>query len=491
MTVSWRKPDKLVKSGATHAHSNDIIATPDKYFTSRQPGSRPDRNGQTRRRGSQRKDIEIERTRFPRSATSRAARRTVAGMAFTAAFAWHELMRVALIDPSLFTLPYDAALAAGLRDEGHDVLLYGRPPDANDGGLNDAPLVPGFYRFAGHRALKALPNPVRLAIKGADHVASMFWLRRGLRRNPPDVIHFQWLPLPFVDRRFLAGLRRIAPLVLTVHDTNPFNGAPSSGLQGVGMAKLFGAFERLVVHTARGRERLIDQHVDPSRISVLPHGLLGAEAAARATREQAGAIVTFLVFGKIKPYKGIDVLIEAFARLPEELRRNARLRVVGKPYMDLEPLRALAAARGVDPGLDPRFVADDELPGLFASGTIATFPYREIEASGVLSLALANGRPILASRIGGFAESLTDGVHGQLVAPDDPAALATAMARFVRDPRFVAQCESNVAALARAIPPWPEIARRTVEIYAAARAGWAGRMIPPHRLPIRKSVPQR
>jgi len=393
-------------------------------------------------------------------------------MSFTAFFAWHELMRVALIDPSLFTLPYDAALAAGLRDQGHDVLLYGRVPDASDGSLDNAPLVPGFYRFAGHPALKVLPNQVRLAIKGVDHVASMLWLRRRLRRDPPDIIHFQWLPLPFVDRRFLAGLRRIAPLVLTVHDTNPFNGAPSSGLQGVGMAKLFGAFERLVVHTVRGRDRLIDQHVDPSRISVLPHGLLGADAAARAIREQAGPVVTFLVFGKIKPYKGIDVLIEAFARLPEDLRRNARLRVVGKPYMDLDPLRALAAARGVDPGLEPRFVADDELPGLFAPGTIATFPYREIEASGVLSLALANGRPILASRIGGFAESLTDGVHGHLVQPDDPAALATAMARFAGDPRFVAQCESNVAALARAIPPWPEIARRTVEIYAAARAGW-------------------
>jgi glycosyltransferase involved in cell wall biosynthesis len=378
-------------------------------------------------------------------------------------------MRVALIDPSLFTLPYDTALAGGLRGEGHEVLLYGREPDIDDNSADNAPLVPGFYRVAGHRVLKRFPGPVRLAIKGADHIASMFWLRRRLRLNPPDIIHFQWLPLPFVDRHFLEGLHRIAPLVLTVHDTNPFNGAPSSGLQGVGMARLFGAFERLIVHTTRGRERLIEQGVDPSRVAVLPHGLLGDNTPIEVP-DQATGDVTFLVFGKIKPYKGIDVLIEAFGRLPARLREKARLRVVGKPYMDLQPLRGLALARSVDPGLEPRFVADDELPGLFGPGTIATFPYREIEASGVLALALAHGRPILASRIGGFAETLTDGVHGLLVEPDDPASLAAAMTRFLDDPRFMAECASNVAALARAMPTWPEIARSTAEIYAAARA---------------------
>jgi glycosyltransferase involved in cell wall biosynthesis len=376
-------------------------------------------------------------------------------------------MRVALVDPSLFTLPYDAALAAGLRGEGHEVLLYGREPDAHDGSATNVPLVPGFYRVAGHRALKNLPRPVRLAIKGADHIASMLWLRRKLIRDRPEVIHFQWLPLPLVDRRFLAGFRQIAPLVLTVHDTNPFNGAPSSGLQGVGMSKLFGAFERLIVHTTRGRERLIGQGVDPSRVSVLPHGLLG-DAATALPLDHVNGVVTFLVFGKIKPYKGIDVLIEAFARLPAGLRERARLRVAGKPYMDLGPLRALAVARGVDPGLEPRFVADEELPALFGPDTVATFPYREIEASGVLAVAIANGRPILASRIGGFAEALTEGVHGLLVEPNDPAALAAAMTRFLDGPAFMANCVDNVTALAHAMPTWAEIARCTAEIYASA-----------------------
>jgi hypothetical protein len=51
-------------------------------------------------------------------------------------------MRVALIDPSLFTLPYDRGLARGLAAAGHHVVLHGRRPGANDGACTDIELVP-------------------------------------------------------------------------------------------------------------------------------------------------------------------------------------------------------------------------------------------------------------------------------------------------------------------------------------------------------------
>ncbi|MBV9654970.1 MAG: glycosyltransferase family 4 protein [Acetobacteraceae bacterium] len=376
-------------------------------------------------------------------------------------------MRIALIDPSLFTLPYDAALAAGLDARGHQVVLYGRTPDPGETPPPGLQLVPGFYRVAERRPVRALPRTLRLGVKGADHLASMLWLRRAVRAWRPDVLHFQWLPLPVIDRRFLPGLRRLAPLVLTVHDTDPFNGDPSAALQGIGATGAFGAFDRLIVHTASGRERLIAGGADPARVTVMPHGPLGTPVPAPAPDAMDGD-VTFLLFGKIKPYKGADLLIEAFARVAEPLRRRARLRIVGKPYMDIQPLRTLAAAHGVDPGLEPRFVADPEIPALFGPGTVAVFPYREIEASGVLTLALSHGRPVIASRIGGFAETLTDGVHGALIATGDAPALAAAMTRLLTDRAWTAACARNAAALAAAVPDWPTIADSTVALYKAA-----------------------
>ena len=377
-------------------------------------------------------------------------------------------LRVALIDPSLFTLPYDAALAAGLQAEGHQVVLHGRTPGPDDNATDGAPLRASFYRVADAPALARLPRTLRLGIKGLDHAWSMQALVRRLRRERPDVIHFQWLPLPVVDRRFLGRLRAIAPLVLTVHDTNPFNGNPTGTLQKLGARAAFADFDRLIVHTEQGRARLLAHGEGRDRIAVMPHGLLG-RASAHAAADPMQGEVTFLLFGKIKPYKGADLLIEAFARLDPALRAQARLRIVGKPYMDLEPLYQLARRHGVSDrvAVEPRFVGDEEVGGIFGPGVVASFPYREIEASGVLSLAITFGRPILAARLGSFIEAVQDGEHGLLVPPEDVGALSAAMARFVEDRGFAAACAASVLALTASVPTWPEIARRTAALYAS------------------------
>lgn len=379
-------------------------------------------------------------------------------------------MRVALIDPSLFTLPYDQALAAGLRAAGHDATIYGRRPgpDDPDNPPGSAPLIPHFYRWSDSPAGRRLPSPIRLGLKGVDHTLSMLTLLRRLRRERPDVIHFQWLPLPVIDRRILPALGRVAPLVLTVHDTNPFNGDPSAGLQQRGFFDSFRAFARLIVHTAQGRTRLHHSGVPAERLAVLPHGTL-LHAPSRPTDPMTGPL-TFTLFGKIKPYKGADVLIEAFASIPQTLRADARLRIIGKPYMDLAPLHALATRLGVATQLDiePRFVSDAELPDLFAPGVVAVFPYREIEASGVLSIALACGRPVLASRLGNFAETIEDGIQGALLPPGDAQTLGAAMTRLLADRAHAATCAAAARTLANTTPTWDEIGHMTAETYRAA-----------------------
>jgi len=379
-------------------------------------------------------------------------------------------MRVALVDPSLFTLPYDSALAAGLKAAGHDVVLFGRRPGRDDNAADGIRLEHSFYRVATTPAVMALPKPLRLGVKGLDHIVSMAAFGRRITQWRPDVIHFQWLALPLLDRRFLPRLRRIAPLVLTVHDSNPFNGNPAAFVQKLGINASLAYFDRIIVHTEQGRARLAQQGIDHARVMVMPHGLLGASDAKAEAKDTIQGRLTFLLFGKLKPYKGADLLIEAFSRLPEELRRKASVRIVGKPYMDLGPLDALAERLGIgtEVAIEPRFVGDDQVASLFAPDVVATFPYREIEASGVLSLAIAYGRPILATRLGGFAEQIEDNVHGATVPPDDPAALSAAMARFVADRAFTADCARNVRRLAARVPGWDAIARSTAAVYEAA-----------------------
>jgi glycosyltransferase involved in cell wall biosynthesis len=380
-----------------------------------------------------------------------------------------ELLRVALIDPSLFTIPYDAKLADALSDLGHRVTVYGEARKPGDEPAELAELRPLFYAELRRLATARWPRQALRVAKGALHWRSMRRLTEELRQSRPDVIHFQWSPLPAIDRLFLRELRGLAPVVLTAHDSRPFNGA-AWRLQKWGATSIWKEFDGLIVHTEEARERLVACGVPPSCVVRIPHGLLHDVAPLAPRPAQRSDRLRFLLFGKLKPYKGADLLIEAFRRLPIDLRERIEVQIVGKPYMDVAPLKE--AARGLEPGirLDLRFVPDAEMNNLLAQADAIVFPYREIDVSGVLMAALRYERPIIASAIGGFAELLVDGRHGLLVPPDDAGALSAAMARLCNEPEMRSAMGAAVAELGRAIPSWNEIAARTAEFYRSVMA---------------------
>jgi glycosyltransferase involved in cell wall biosynthesis len=385
-------------------------------------------------------------------------------------------LKIALVDPSLFTLPYDAKLADALRGLGHEVIFYGKTlPRTED--LSMGRMRGVFYPELLSLGARSWPSAAIRVAKGAFHWRGLRRLVDEVRAEAPDVIHFQWLPLPAIDRLFLGTLRRVAPLVLTAHDSRPFNGA-ALRLQKIGAIAILTKFDRVIVHTEEARVRLIADGVQPSRLARIAHGLLYDEEPVRVTGGAFGATVRFLLFGKLKPYKGADLLIEAFRRLPPRLRARAELQIVGKPYMDVRPL--LKAADGLEGRvrLDFRFVPDAEMNQLLAQADVFVFPYREIDVSGVLMAALRYRRPIIASRIGGFAELLVDGRHGLLVPPGDVAALADAMSRLAEEPTTRGAMGGAIADLIGAIPSWDEIARRTDELYRELLESRTGSSVP-------------
>jgi glycosyltransferase involved in cell wall biosynthesis len=217
--------------------------------------------------------------------------------------------------------------------------------------------------------------------------------------------------------------------------------------------------------------------VPAERVTIVPHGLLsdGGDAMTDLPPAEAAAEVTFLMFGKIKPYKGVDTLIAALARVPRDLDQAWRVQVVGQPYMDMAPLRDAAAGLGLAARVefDLRPVPEAELATLFGRATAVVMPYREIDASGVLAMAIRAGRIVIASRIGNFAELLDDGRTALLVPPDDPAALGDAMARVLTEPALRARLAAGVRDLRDRMPTWFSIGAETAAIYrrlATARA---------------------
>jgi glycosyltransferase involved in cell wall biosynthesis len=380
-------------------------------------------------------------------------------------------MKVALIDPSLFTPPYDRALMEGLRRAGNIVRLYTRYRARTEPPETDADVVQHFYPFLARQSPLGLPPLAQRVLKAVSHGPAMRRLIARLREWDPEIIHFQWLPLPLLDHIFLEAFRRIAPLVVTVHDSIPFNGSPVAGIQHWGSQSIYARFDQLIVHTDRAFSRLAAEGVAVRKITKIPHGLLNEGLrnldAIDNTVRPAGAAVDVLFFGKIKPYKGVDVLIRALSLLPAKERAKCRVRVVGKPYMDSNSLVNLAVSLGVMDRLhfDFRFVEDEEIPEIFAPASVVVLPYREIDASGVLMTAVAAGRPIVATTIGSFAELLSEDSNALLVPPNDDRALAGALSRVITDEALRARLAAGVRKLRDTTPNWDNIGRSTHAVY--------------------------
>lgn len=385
-------------------------------------------------------------------------------------------VRVILVDPSLFTGPYDAALTQGLVSAGVEPLWAVRPTRAGDAPEIEPRYVDAFF----YKKVDSLQvaKPLRALAKGVAHAAGLAGLVLRVARSRPDVVHFQWAVVPLLDAMAMLAIRRFCPVVLTVHDTTPFNGDSVGALQRVGLDAVMSLASRLIVHTRSGREALVKQRIPEHKLAIVPHGPLRLRVAAERKPAEAGEPYTFVLFGELKPYKGIDLLIEAVSRLPAELAAQARFVVAGRPRMDLGPARSRIAELGLESRIEIRAerLSDLAMAELFAAADCFVFPYRQVDASGVYHLVKSLGRWLIASRVGIFAEDLQDGSEGVLIPPNDEAALSAAIAEAILARRPVA-APSSVSA------SWDAIGAATRALYlesagitrsaSAAQASWS------------------
>jgi glycosyltransferase involved in cell wall biosynthesis len=368
-------------------------------------------------------------------------------------------MRVQLVDPSAFTPPYDRALAAALTRAGAEVellttrFLYGAVPAAEGYRVDER-----FYRRSAARGLDA---PARLPFKAAEHLPDMLRFRRAA---DADVLHYQWLSIPPLDVPLLPPLR---PRVMTAHYILP----PQPNRRQVRSAhSVFAAMDAVVVHSEHGAVRLRDEvGLDPAKVRVIPHGAfdyltkLPEEKPLPPELEGAEGPV-ILSFGLLRPYKGIENLLEAYRRMVVAVPAPAELWIVGNPRMDVAPLRELAAQAGGRVRFVTRFVEDAEIPAIFRRADLLVLPYLDAEHSGVLYTGLAFGKPMVLSAVGGFPEVAAAGA-ARLVPPGDTPALAAALEEMVGD-EAVRRDLAAAASRAAAGPfSWDEAARRTMNLY--------------------------
>ncbi len=360
-------------------------------------------------------------------------------------------MRIHVVDPSAFTRSYDHALCSALAHHGASVELitsafaYGEAPPPNGYAVREL-----FYRHA----LGPPASRVRLASKLAEHVPDMIRYRRAARAA--DIVHFQWLPVQRIDVRLLPP----RPVVLTSHDLLPREPRPG---QEAGQRRLYEAVDAVVVHSDYGRRQLVERlGVAAEKVNVIHHGAFEhlVRPGVPLPAELAGVTVpVVLFFGLLRPYKGLEALLRAWSRV-----HGAELWIVGRPRMALEPLRAVAP-----PGVRfvPRFISDQELPAYFRRAEIVVLPYSRTERfdfSGVLATALAFGRPVVLSDVGGFSEVAAAGA-ARLVPPEEPNALGATLAELIADEPARERLAAGAKAAATGPYSWTAAAAETLALY--------------------------
>jgi glycosyltransferase involved in cell wall biosynthesis len=264
------------------------------------------------------------------------------------------------------------------------------------------------------------------------------WRRTGRRAAAASdvVVLLYYVPFQAPALATIArAARRQARVVVICANAVPHEPRPGDRML---MSWLMRSVEAILVHTEAERdaiERLTDR---PVAVAALPPHLPAmARLQLRPDRPPRRRV---LFFGKIRHYKGVDVLLRALTLVPD-----VELTIVGEFYEDRSRLSALIDELGLVERVhvSPEYLPAERIPEVFAGFDALVLPYRTATASQLVALAHWHGLPTVATRVGNFPETVRDGVDGLLCAPDDVIDLARAL-RALYEPGRLRMLRSGV-----------------------------------------------
>ncbi|SMB98225.1 Glycosyltransferase involved in cell wall bisynthesis [Thermanaeromonas toyohensis ToBE] len=272
------------------------------------------------------------------------------------------------------------------------------------------------------------------------------WWRIALKikQLKPEVLYYPMIHLwtPLINSFF----PRI-PKVVTLHDPVLHLGERDLFRRLVQIASIRQA-TRLIILSRVFENNLVGKGIPRNKIDIIHHGVFSYYLRWKKGVKPSSREKTILFFGRIIPYKGLDVLLRAFPKIKEKVP-EARLIIAGsgelKPYAQL--LEGLNNIEVVN-----RWIAEEEVAGFFERASLVVLPYKEATQSGVIPIAYSFGLPVVATKTGGLGEQVIHGNTGYLVPPSEPDALAEACIRLLEDEALAR--EMGTAGYQKAMEEW-------------------------------------
>jgi len=302
----------------------------------------------------------------------------------------------------------------------------------------------------------------------------------------PRIFHILWNnKFLHFDRTLLTYYYKLLgkKVLLTVHNVNAEKrDNRDSALNRLTLRIQYRLADHLFVHTEKMKQELISEFgVQPTRISVIPLGINNFAPQTDLTPDEAKRRLglrqdekAILFFGRITPYKGLEILVEAFQKnLPSA--DNYRLIIAGRPEEATEatywvPIREALGAE-VQKGralLRAEHIPDAETELYFKAADVLVLPYRDIYQSGILFLGYSFGLPSLASDVGSLRDEMVEGRTGFLFKPEDPTDLAKAIEKYFASDlyRDLSPRRQEIQDYARQGHDWNIVGQATTAVYA-------------------------
>jgi glycosyltransferase involved in cell wall biosynthesis len=216
-----------------------------------------------------------------------------------------------------------------------------------------------------------------------------------------------------------------------VHDARPHPGDPTGLLNGWTLRDALSADPVITLSRSVSDALAAAGIVPRDRLVTLFHADLRFDGSAPLHVPAKSGAFRILFFGRILAYKGLSLLLDALEMLRAE-KIPVTLGLFGEG--PLGPLRGRLKA--IDAEVENRWIADHEIPRIFARHDAVALPHTECSQSGVAAIALGLGLPLIGCRVGGLTEQIRDGETGVVAATPDAAGLGGAIRRLAGDRRL-------------------------------------------------------
>jgi glycosyltransferase involved in cell wall biosynthesis len=300
----------------------------------------------------------------------------------------------------------------------------------------------------------------------------------------PKIFHILWNnKFEYFDRTLLMLFYKSfgKKIVFTAHNVNQARrDGRDSALNRMTLRFQYRLSDHIFVHTDEmKRELRADFGVKERTVTVIPYGMNNAVPDTGLTSMDAKRQLgigsderTILFFGAIAPYKGLDILLEAFQAIAARDPRY-RLIIAGKPKGGcgeyLKSMQETIRRQGNEGRVIQNigYIADEEVEIYFKAGDVLALPYREIFQSGILFLGYSFGLPVIAADVGSFREDIVEGRTGYLSKPEDAGDLAEKIEKYFASDLYKNLAEWRLAIKneAQARHSWNAVGEMTRDVY--------------------------